>query len=33
MLFTKSKKEDEPKLYKKLGIGDYFGEKIRFGKL
>jgi hypothetical protein len=25
MLFTKDKKQDEPKFYKKLGIGEHFG--------
>ncbi len=35
MLFIKAKEEDEnklPKLYKKIGIGEHFGEKTILGK-
>lgn len=32
MLFTKDKKE-EPKLFKKLGPGECFGERFTFGRM
>jgi hypothetical protein len=35
MLFTKTRNQDKrmaAKMYKKLGAGEYFGEKMQFGK-
>jgi len=35
MLFTRTVKDDKKmaaKLFKKLGVGEYFGEKMQFGK-
>lgn len=35
MLFTKTRNQDKrmpAKMYKKLGAGEHFGEKMQFGK-